>query len=289
MIIKKEKYSSKLFDIANYSLLFILCLLMVLPFIHILAKSLSSNAYVMAKQISLWPKGFNFGSYKYIFSMSNTMRTFWNSVIVTVVGTSLSMLLSITEAYALSRKNLPFARLLLFSFIIVMYFRPGIIPKYILVKNLGLLNTLWPLILTMSIMPYNLILLVNFFRNVPDSMEESARIDGASYTTILFRIYVPLAKPAIATISMFYAVRYWNNYFAPLVYIQDRILYTLPLYLREIILEGASMLQLNMFENVAPESVKNAIIIFAMTPILLVYPFVQRYFVKGIMIGAVKG
>lgn len=282
--------SNKIFDIINYVLLLIFCLAMLFPFIHILSKSLSHEAYVMANQVTIWPKGFNVGAYQYIFSMNNTLRTFWNSIFITVVGTVISMFLSTMAAYALSRKQLPFAGNILLLFLLVMYFRAGMIPTYLVVKSLGLLNTLWALILPVGVSSYNLILLTNFFRSVPHSMEESARIDGASYTTILFKIYVPLAKPAIATISMFYAVFYWNDFFRGLLYITDRKLYPLQLYLREIIIDGPNMFEnIDALEKVTPESVKSAIIMFAIVPILMVYPFVQKYFVKGIMIGAVKG
>lgn len=282
--------SDRIFDLINYIFLFILCLLMILPFIHIAAKSVSQEAYVMAKKVTLWPLGFNLDAYEYIFGMSNTLRSFLNSVFVTVVGTFISMLLSVMAAYPLSRSKVPFVNYLIFFYVFTMYFHGGMIPTYLVVKTLGLTNTLWALILPLSIIPYNLILLLNFFRGIPDSMEESARIDGASYFKILFRIYIPLAKPAIATISMFYAVRYWNDFFQALIYITDRKLYPLQLFLRDIVVEGVEMAELgDVFNATSPESVKAAIIMFAMVPILLVYPFVQKYFVKGIMIGAVKG
>lgn len=284
-----ESRASKIFDICNYAFLLILCLLMVLPFVHIAAKSLSKEAYVMGRQVTLWPKGFNLNAYKYVFSMSQTTKSLFNSMFVTIVGTILSMIVSIMAAYPLSRKRVPFVSFLMFLYVFVMYFHGGMIPTYLVVKGLSLTNTLWALILPATIIPYNLILLKTFFQSIPDSMEESARIDGASYYRILFTIYVPLAKPSIATLSMFYAVRYWNDYFMALLYITKRKLYPLQLFLRDIIIEGPDVEEVGLLVDTSPETLKAVIIIVALVPILMIYPLVQQYFVKGIMIGAVKG
>ena len=176
------------------------------------------------------------------------------------------------------------------NYVFTIMFNGGLIPTYLLVRGLGLVNTLWALVLPAAIIPFNMIILKNFFMSIPDSLEESAIIDGASQITILFKIYVPVSISAMVTIGLFYAVGHWNQYFQALIYLSDRVLYPLQLYLREVILEeGAQMVDAEALMDVAPLSVRGATIVAATVPILLVYPFIQKYFVKGIMLGSVKG
>lgn len=276
------------FDVINVLVILIVCLLMILPFVHILAKSFSAYASVLAGRVTFWPVQFTTQSYEQVLQTPQFIRSFFNSVFVTVVGTVISMLLTILTAYPLSHRRMPFVALLTFLFVFTMFFNGGIIPTYLIVKSVGLLDTLWSLMLPLALIPFNLILLKTFFKSIPSSLEESARIDGATFTRILFQIVVPLSKPALATLSIFYAVRLWNDFFQALMYIQTRRLIPLQLFLREMIVDQTGLDVLD-FQNVNPETVKAATIILAITPILLVYPFAQKYFVKGVMIGAVKG
>ncbi len=279
------------FQYANVLLLSLLSLSMILPFFHIAAKSLSSEAYVLAKDVILWPKGFTLSSYRYVLENKQFLYSFMNSVFLAVVGTAMSMALTALAAYPLSRNNLPYSRWLMLAFVITMFFSGGIIPTYLVVKELSLLNTLWSLILPVALSPFNLILIRNFFLSVPDALEESARMDGASNWRILCSIYLPLSVPAIATISMFYAVGYWNSFFHAMMYITERRWMPMQMFLLQLVTDekSADMVLSDVFREVAPETIRAAAIICAVVPILCVYPFVQKYFVKGVMLGAVKG
>ncbi len=279
-----------MFAVANTLFLLFVSFLTLFPFLHIVAKSFSSEAYVLAKDVVLWPKGFTLSSYSYVLGNPRFIRAFGVSVYVTCLGTTINMILTIITAYALSKSRMPGKRILMFLYVFTMMFSGGLIPTYLLVRGVGLVNKLWALMLPGAIIPFNMIILKNFFMSIPDSLEESAVIDGASQMKILLRIYVPLSLPALATVSLFYAVGHWNQYFAALIYISNRALYPLQLYLREIIIEeGAQLVDAEALMDVAPISVRGATIVAATIPILLVYPFIQKYFVKGVLIGAVKG
>ncbi|MBO9608635.1 MAG: carbohydrate ABC transporter permease [Paenibacillaceae bacterium] len=279
------------FSYANVLLLTLLSLSMILPFVHIAAKSLSSEAHVLAKDIVLWPKGLTTISYEYVLSNKQFFTSFGNSVVITVVGTLISMALTVLAAYPLSRRGLPGNRLLMLLFVITMFFSGGIIPTYLVVKGVGLLNSLWALMLPGALAPFNLILVRNFFLNVPDALEESARMDGASNARILASIYLPLSVPALATVGMFYAVGYWNAFFQAMMYITERRWMPLQMFLLQLVTDEKSsdLIVSDVFREVTPETIRAAAILCAVVPILLVYPFIQRYFVKGVMLGAVKG
>ncbi|MFD0958383.1 carbohydrate ABC transporter permease [Paenibacillus chungangensis] len=280
-----------LFQYVNVLILSIVSLSMLLPFIHIAAKSLSGEAYVLAKDIVLWPKGFHLASYQYVLGNKQFYYSFSNSVFLAVVGTAISMAITLLAAYPLSRKNLPYRRTLMLLFVITMFFSGGIIPTYLVVKEASLLNSLWSLILPVALSPFNLILIRNFFSAIPDALEESARMDGASNWRILSSIYVPLSIPAIATVSMFYAVGYWNSFFQAMMYITERRWMPLQMFLLQLITDEktADMVVSDVFHEVTPETIRAAAILCAVVPILCVYPFIQKYFVKGVMLGAVKG
>jgi putative aldouronate transport system permease protein len=194
-------------------------------------------------------------------------------------------------AYALSKKSLPYGRSLMLLFVITMFFSGGLIPTYLVVKEVGLLNSLWALILPGALAPFNLILVRNFFQGIPETLEESARMDGASNWRILYSIYLPLSKPALATISMFYAVGYWNSFFQAMMYITERRWIPLQMFLLQLVTDDrtADTVIQDVFREVTPETIRAAAILCVVIPILCVYPFIQKYFVKGIMLGAVKG
>lgn len=289
-LVSRKYDSDVLVTIVVYVALVMVSLLALLPFVNVIAKSLSTEAYVMARQVTLFPKGFTLSSYEYVVQNPGFVRSFFLSVVVTAGGTVFSMILTICTAYPLAKRYLVGRRTLLFLYVFTMMFSGGLIPTFLVIRQLGMTNSLLGIVIPFSINVFNLVVLKNFFLSVPASLEESALMDGASHTRILFQIFVPVSIPAIATISLFYAIHYWNSYFWTMILISTRQLYTLPLYLRELIVdEGMDVMQDEALTGVAPVSVRSATIILATVPILLLYPFAQRYFIKGIMVGSVKG
>lgn len=281
-----------------YVILIFSGLITLLPMVNVWAVSLSEAHEVFKNPLLLWPKSFTLEAYSYIFRTPVLMKAFGITVFVTVFGTFLNLVFTATGAYGLSKTHIPFHRILLWIVIIPMLFGAGLIPTYILLKNLGLLNSIWVLIIPKLVAPFNLILMRNFFWSIPESLEESAHIDGASEFRVLWSIILPLSKPVMATVGLFYAVGHWNDYFSGLFFISDNSKWPLQMVLRSIVIDF-NMLNMgtqntNTLNDAAqmiiqPENIKAATIIFAMVPILLVYPFLQKYFVKGIMLGSVKG
>ncbi|MBO7742842.1 carbohydrate ABC transporter permease [Paenibacillus sp. MWE-103] len=273
-------------------------LVTLLPMVNVWAISFSEAHEVFKNPMMLWPKSFTLEAYKYIFHTNVLLKSFGITVFAAVMGTFLSLVFTATGAYGLSKTHIPGHRLLLWLVIIPMLFGAGLIPMYILLKNLGLLNSVWVLILPKLVAPFNLILMRNFFWSIPESLEESAQLDGASELRILWSVILPLSKPVIATVGLFYAVGYWNDFFTGLFFISDNSKWPLQMVLRSIVIDF-NMLNMgsqntNTMNDAAhmvvqPENIKAATIIFAIVPILLVYPFLQKYFVKGIMLGSVKG
>lgn len=274
-----------------YITMSLISLSMLFPFVHILAKSFSNEKYVLAKEITIWPKGFHLGNYEYVLHNNQFLVSFGNSVFITLVGTFLSILITLLAAFPLSKPGFPARRVIMFLYVITMFFNGGIVPTFLVVKGVGLYNSLWALILPTVLVPFNLILMRSFLSSIPEALDESAKIDGASHTRVLFSIYVPLSLPAIATVSLFYAVMYWNNFFNALMYISKQTLNPLQVYMMRILQDesNVSMSDVESLMHSTPESIRAATIILAVVPILLVYPFLQKYFVKGTMLGAVKG
>ena len=274
--------------------LFLVALTCILPFIHVLAKSLSNEAYVVAQEVYLWPKGFNLEAYKKVIFDQSIIRSFFISIFITVVFTLLGMVLTVCAAYPLSRKHLKGRNGITFFFMFTMYFAGGIIPDYLLMNKLNMLDTIWSIILPLAFSPYNLLIMKTSFQaSISDSLIESAVIDGASQFRILRSIVLPLSKAILATITLFYAVGRWNAYQDALFYIKQNVNIR-PLQLKLYYLISTSTEAVNAtMEGTAqytnPEVLKTACIIFTTVPIICVYPFVQKYFVKGTMIGAVKG
>ncbi|MCI3920726.1 carbohydrate ABC transporter permease [Paenibacillus sp. TRM 82003] len=264
----------------------------LLPFVHVLAKSLSEDAYVIANRVVLWPMGFSVEAYGKIFADASILQSFYVSVLVTSLFTLLGMIITICAAYPLSRKQLKGRSLFTFIFVFTLYFGGGIIPEYMLVNSLGLLDSIWSLILPQAFSAFNLLIMKSALTSsIPDSLEESARMDGAGHYRILFSIVLPLSKPVIATLSLFYAVGRWNAYQDALFYIkQNTDLRPLQLKLYYLIIQASESFQLEA-TNVSlsnPEVLKASCVVFATLPILCVYPFIQKYFVQGALLGAVK-
>lgn len=281
-------------DIIMAVVLLLLCLTCILPFIHIAAKSISSNSAVLARSVYLWPKGLNFDAYVSIVKDGSMIYSIIYSVIVTVVFTALGMIVCICTAYPLSKKRLKGRKFFTFFFMFPMYFSAGIIPQYLLYQNLGILNTAWVLILPLIYSAYNMLIMKTYFQaNIPDSLEESAILDGASNFQILTKIVIPLSKPIMATLSLFYAVGRWNSYADNMYFIRTENLKMVQYKLYQMVASATEAQTTTLSEAAAvqstPEVLQAAAVMFVTIPIIIVYPFLQKYFVKGAMIGAVKG
>jgi putative aldouronate transport system permease protein len=284
---------NRMMDVTVIAITSVAVLLCLLPFINIISISLSTNAAVMAAKITLFPIGLSLDTYHAVLSDNTMIRSLLFTIEMTAVYTLFAMVLTIFAAYPLTKKRLRGRNFFLVLIVITMYFSGGIIPDYMLVKSLNLLDTMWALILPGMVSAYNLIILKTFFANIPESLEESAYLDGCTDVGILFKIVLPLSTPVLATLSLFYAVLRWNWFQDSLFYITDSHLYPLQLKLFQIVynsmavdvtgLEGGTA---NMF---TPEGLKATCVVFATLPILIVYPWLQRYFVRGVMIGAIKG
>jgi len=274
-------------------ILVLVALSMLLPFLHLLAKSISGSRAILNREVFIWPKDLQLRTFKFVITSPTMVQSLINTFYITAVGTLISVLLTAFMGYALSKKFIVVRTIILQLVIFTMLFRPGIIPTYIIVRGFGLIDSRWSLMLPVAISPFFLIIMMNFFRSLPAELEESAVIDGAGTATIFFRIVIPLSMPGIATIMLFYAVQRWNTFFRAVMYINDMAKYPLQVLLREIVVLGTNLEQSSgMTENlndIPSENIKAASIIFATFPILLVYPFLQKYFVKGVMIGSIKG
>ena len=293
---KKRTFHYNRFRIGDAVIIFIivvLCSTCVLPFIHISAKSISSNTAVLSKSVFLFPKEFTLNAYMTIFRDGQLTHSMLYSVLVTVLFTVIGMIVTICAAYPLSRRYLP-GRVFISLFILfTLYFMAGLIPDYLLMKNLDLLDKMWVLILPLCFSPFNMLIMKSFFQStIPDSLEEAAFLDGASHFQILFRVILPLSKPILATLSLFYAVGRWNAYADAKYFITQKALQPIQLLLSNMILNSSND-AISISESAAttstPEVLQAAAVMFATIPIICIYPFVQKYFVKGVMIGAVKG
>lgn len=272
----------------------ILCLTCILPFLHVFSKSISDSAHVLAKKIYFWPKGLNFEAYIAIFKDGQLTYSMLYSILVTLIFTVLGLITTVMAAWPLSRKRLKGRVAFTFIIMFTMYFGAGLIPTYLLYSKLNLLNTMWVLILPLIFAPYNFLIMKTYFQStIPDSLEESAYLDGASNTQILIRIVLPISKPILATIALFLAVGRWNAYEDSKFFITKKSLHMIQYLLSLMVLSVSESEKISISEASAvtstPEVIQAAAVMFVSIPILCVYPFVQKYFVKGIMIGAIKG
>lgn len=284
----KRSRGERTFGVFNYIFFILLCLIMVYPFWHVVMMSLSSVEATAKGGIFMWPKGFNLDTYTQVFKDSSIWSGYFTTILVTVAGTFLGTLFTATTAYPLSKKELPFAKTMLLLVLFTMLFSGGMIPGYLLMKNLRLIDNRWALILPGLISAYNVMIMKSFFLTIPESLEESAKIDGATEVTIFWKIVLPLSKATIATIALFTAVGYWNDYFSTVLYINTKEKWALQAVLRYMLTNTNQAMQ-SAGVTVAAATIKSASVVIATVPILCVYPFVQKYFVKGVMIGGVKG
>ena len=276
-----------------YLFLIIMGTAMLLPLANVISKSVSEEWAINSGKVGIFPVGFQLDTLRQVVSSDIFIRAFTVSVGVTVVGTVLSILLTAVTAYPLSKRHLPGISFVMVLFVFTMLFSGGMIPNYLLMRNLNLINNLWALILPGMISVFIMLIIKSYYENLPEALEESARIDGAKTYTILFRIILPLSMPVIATISLFYAVGFWNDFFNPMLYINDTSLKTLQLYLRDVVMDAdtsnAANKSVDDMMNMSPEGIRAATVVASTVPILCVYPFLQKYFIKGVLIGSVKG
>jgi putative aldouronate transport system permease protein len=284
----------RMFYAVNYALLGIIGLICIVPLFHIVALSLSGPDAIATGRVSFWPVEPTLLAYKHMIDGTDILNAFKNSVIITAAGTAMNLVFTILAAYPLAKKHFYFRRFFTLAIVFTMLFKAGMIPDYLLVKSLGLVNTYWSLWLMGLISVYNLLILRSFFAGMPEELEDAARIDGSGEWRLLGQIILPLSLPVIATVTLFYAVGHWNAFFNVMIYIHDAEKYNLSVLVQNMIRSSsilAEMSNLNPedYVQLTPEAVKSASVVVMTVPMLLVYPFLQKYFVKGALIGAVKG
>lgn len=291
-MIEDRTLNGRIFAFINYLLLTIIALITVLPFLHVVAGSFTTSAELAVKRFVLFPTEWSFEAYRFIFSTNTIFRAMSVSVGVTLFGTLFSMLITSLMAYGLARRDLDGRKYIMFLVVFTMLFSGGLIPTFLVVKELHLIDKYLALIIPSAISAFNLIILKNFFQNIPEGLEESAKIDGCSDFGILFRIVLPLSMPAIATLSLFYAVTYWNTYLSAILYLNDNAKWPIQVLLRQIVVLASGLeFSSDLDASVPPpeQTVKMAVIVVATLPILCVYPFLQKHFAKGAMLGSIKG
>jgi putative aldouronate transport system permease protein len=284
--------SYRVFQGVNAVVLTLVVIVTLYPFVNIIARSFSGERQIRAGEVTLWPKGFNLTTYDIVFHDAMFWRNYGNTVFYTVVSTAIAMVLTTCYAYVLSKKHLKGRGLLVGIAVFTMFFTGGLIPNYVLITSLGLKNTVWALALPNAISVFNLLVMKAFFENLPSELEEAAQIDGLSTYGILARIVLPLSKAVVATMVLFYSVSFWNSWFGAFLYLDRTELMPVTVYLRNLIAgatgggnAGAGTEQLSQ----VAANIQAVTIVLTSLPILCVYPFVQRYFVSGVMLGAVKG
>jgi len=300
MGVKIEKnVSEKIFDVVNIIIMSLVIICTLYPILNMLAISLSDDVYVLTSKVTFYPRGLDLDAYKQVFSNNFLMRAYKNTILVALLGVITSLPFTSFAAYPLAFSNFHGKKFVSFFIVFTMWFHGGMIPNFIVMRNLGLINNYASLILSSLISAYNVIILRNFYETIPSSLIESAKIDGANDFLILGRIVWPLSKPVLAILSLWTIVGHWNSFMTPLLYLNDHKKYTLQLVLRDIVLQatGAELYGMDTsYKTVETssyaainEQTKNAVVFVSMVPMLILYPFLQKYFVKGIMLGAVKG
>lgn len=288
----------RIFSVFNILLMILICLMIIFPLYYMLIVSISDGAAIMSGQVNFLPVGFSLRAYRAAFKDANFIKSYWNTVVITTCGTTVNLLMTTLFAYPLSRSDLMGRKLLMKIAVFTMFFTGGMIPSYMLVNSLGMNNTYWALILPGAINVYNATIMRTFFEGIPMDMTEAAYVDGANDVRILWQVILPLSKPILFTLLLFYAVGHWNGFFSALLYLSDKSTYPIQMFVRSVVFSGdtlaMSMASYNSStemgaEMLSEEGAKYAIILLSMVPILVVFPFVSRYFKSGVMIGAVKG
>ena len=291
----RKSTASRIFDAGNFVFLFLFSLTILYPFWNLFLTSFSPVEEVTSLGMHVWIKNWTASSWGYVFQENQVGRAYLNTLYRVVFGTSLTLFVTFTGAFALSKRDLPGRGFITFLYIFTLFFSGGLIPSYLLIRSLGLINTRLVLILPTALSVYYIVISRNFRMTIDRALEDSAIVDGAGYWTILFRIILPLSKPVLATIALWAAVAHWNAWFDALIYINEKKMRVLQLLIRDMLVYLTSqeldeyMDDLNLEEFIPPQSVRSVTILITIGPIVLVYPFVQRYFVKGVMLGSLKG
>lgn len=290
----KQSWGGRIFDSINTTLLLLFALITVIPFIYVIAGSFATQKELLLRGFILFPTEFTFDAYKYIFSTPTLVRSLLVTVYITVAGTLINIFFTCLMAYPLARKDMDFRKPILMLVVFTMLFSGGMIPTFLVVKDLGMIDTYWSLLIPGAISAFNLIIIRNFFQQLPDGLEESAKIDGCNDLGIFLKIVLPLSMPAIATFSLFYAVGHWNTFFSAVLYINDNTKWPIQILLRQIVILasggiGDSTVMEADYVTPPDQAVKMAVIVVSTLPILLVYPFLQKHFAKGVLLGSVKG
>lgn len=292
-MVEKVSVGNQISNIIIYVVLTFMMVITLYPLIYILSTSISDPVSVMKNEIILFPKGFDLGAYRAVFQNPQIWTGYRNSLFLLVVGTAINVVMNICAAFPLSRSNFHFRKPFMMMIIFTMFFNGGMIPTFLVVDSIGLTNTIWSLIIPTAVSAFNIIIMRSFFENIPMELEEAVKIDGGTDITVLMRIFLPLSTPVIAVIALYYAVGHWNGFAQAVIYIRDTGLYPLQVVLRELLLQNKlqEMVGAEGQNDLlgATRSVQYATIMVSIIPMLIVYPFIQRYFVKGVMIGAVKG
>ncbi|MCS7055314.1 MAG: carbohydrate ABC transporter permease [Thermoflexales bacterium] len=294
----KASLSDRIVDAILYTILLILALACVAPFIHVAALSLSNQAAVAARQVGLWPVGMHFQNYLFIMADRLFINSFGISLLRVVVGVSLGLLVTVITAYPLSRDHLYMPGRTIFKLLMLfgMMFSGGLIPYFLALRDLGLLNTFWVLIIPLALNIFNVILVINFFRGIPQELWEAAVLDGASHLQVLFQVFIPISKPVLATITLFSSVMHWNSWFDGVIFLKEAVQWPLQSYLYSKVTTRMLQWQTAVsaevagqtFQEATPEGLATAMILIATIPILIVYPLLQRYFVTGLTLGSIK-
>lgn len=288
-----RSFGSRLFDSANVLAMLLLVFVTFYPLYYIFVVSVSGGNAVMRGDVSFYPIDFNWNTYALVFDDSSIWRSYLNTIVYTVVGTSINLVCTALCAYPLSKREFYGRGFFTLMIVVTMFFSGGLIPNYLLVQKLGMMNTMWALVIPGAISVWNMIVMRTFFQGIPNELYESAGMDGASELTSLIKITLPLSKPIMATMAMFYAVGHWNSFFSAMIYLNEKAKFPLQIILRNMVVMGEMSSQSQeisgAYAAVTATNIKYAVIIIAVLPILLVYPFIQKYFVKGVMVGSLKG
>ncbi|MCP2637952.1 carbohydrate ABC transporter permease [Microbacterium sp. HD4P20] len=289
----RDSRSYTVFRVVNAVLIVVICFVTLYPFLNVVAQAFSSEAYIRAGQVNLIPQGFNVTTFSYVMSDPLFWRNYGNTVVYTVVATAIAMVLTTTFAYALSKRHLKARAFFIGVAVFTMFFNGGLIPNYILINTLGFKNTLWAIVIPNAISVFNLLVMKAFFENFPTDLEEAAAIDGLTTYGILWKIVLPLSKAVIATMVLFYAVSFWNSWFAAFLYMDDAQLYPVTVYLRNLLAAATGTEALGAGSGSGDSAqvasnVKAVTMLLTVLPIICLYPFIQKYFVSGVMLGSVK-
>ncbi|MFS0612368.1 carbohydrate ABC transporter permease [Lederbergia ruris] len=295
----KQTKSDRIFDICNKVLVWFFIIIILYPLIYIISASISDPSFVNSGQMWLWPKGITFEGFRRVFQNTDIWIGYRNTIFYTLLGTFINLAVTLPAAYALSRQELIGKKVIMALFVFTMFFEGGLIPTYLLVRDLGMVNTIWSLVIPSAAAMWNIIVTMTFFKvTIPKGLEEAAEMDGASQFRTFFQIVLPLSAPIVAVMALFYGVGHWNQYFGAMIYLSDEKLFPLQLFLRKILIQqqmtADMMMQSGSAEALSEHAriadiIKYAVMIVSAAPLLIVYPFLQRFFLKGVLIGSIKG